>query len=258
MPKIKKTVLSKKPKLAVKKRAVLGAKKIGKKIPDKKLSKSISEKKETFSKVSFPIVSPEGEKTGVMSLPNDLFGVPFNAQLVSQAIRVYQMNQREGSAATKTRGMVEGSTRKIYRQKGTGRARHGGIRAPTFVGGGISFGPQPREIHKALSKQMKKKALANALSHIVQNNAMKVVDGLMDLPVKTKSFADMLNKIQVSNRILFIYGNETASVARALRNIKNVSVFPVDSFSAYDVMTHTYTVFTKDALVSLIDKRGRN
>jgi large subunit ribosomal protein L4 len=160
----------------------------------------------------------------------------------------------EGSAATKTRGMVEGSTRKIYRQKGTGRARHGGIRAPIFVGGGIALGPRPRDIHKTITKQMKRKALASALSLVVEKNAMKVVDGLSELPVKTKSFAEMLTKIQVSKRILFVYGKDTSVVARAVRNIKNVSPFPFDSLNVYDVMNHAYVVFTKDALVSFIAK----
>ena len=247
MPKVKKSVVLKKLKLPAKKRAVVSAKKEKKEI----------DKKEVSGKLSFPVVSPKGEKAGVIALPPELFGVPFNAQLVAQAQRVYQMNQREGSAATKTRGMVEGSTRKIYRQKGTGRARHGGIRAPIFVGGGITFGPEPRDIHKTMPKQMKKKALASALSYVVKNNAMKVVDGLLELPVKTKSFSEMLKKIQVSKRILFIYGKETRLLVRAVRNIKSVSVFPFDSFSVYDVMTHAYVVFTKDALVSFIAK-GRN
>jgi len=243
MPKVKKSVVLKKPKLSVIKRVV----------SVKKEKKEI-DKKEVSEKLSFPIISPKGEKAGVIALPQELFGVPFNAQLVAQAQRVYQMNQREGSAATKTRGMVEGSTRKIYRQKGTGRARHGGIRAPIFVGGGIVFGPEPRDIHKTMPKKMKRKALASALSYMVENNTLKIVDGLVELPVKTKSFAEMLEKIQVSKRILFIYGKQTISIVRALRNINNVSVLPFDSFSVHDVMTHAYIIFTKDAIASFIVK----
>jgi len=253
MPTTKKPPAIKKLKLPNKKRVSAPAKKV-QKARDVKVTKPTSHKKNVSLKLSFPVITPEGEKAGVITLPKELFGVSFNAQLVAQAVRIYQMNQREGSAATKTRGMVEGSTRKIYRQKGTGRARHGGIRAPIFVGGGITFGPQPRDIHKTMPKQMKKKALACALSHTVENNTLKVVDGLLDLPVKTKSFAEMLKKIQVDKRILFIYGKETGSIVRAIRNIRNVSVFPFDSFSVFDVMTHAYTVFTKDALSAFIDK----
>ena len=127
MPRTKKPITEKKPKASSKKRAVVAV--------DKK-------------NMLFPIWSVKGEKTGRISVPKDVFGAPYNIQLVSQAIRVFRINQQEGSAGTKTRGMVEGSTRKIYRQKGTGRARHGGIRAPIFVGGGIVFGPQPKDIHK--------------------------------------------------------------------------------------------------------------
>jgi large subunit ribosomal protein L4 len=252
MPRIKKPVTEKKSKLHTKKRAVAAVKK--EKPMEKSQKKESPGKSERFSKVSLPILSVKGEKTGVISVPKDLFGAPYNTQLVSQAVRVFRMNQREGSAGTKTRGMVEGSTRKIYRQKGTGRARHGGIRAPIFVGGGIIFGPQPREFHKTLPKQMKKKALASVLSRAVAKGTVKIVDGLLELPMKTKSFAEMLNNLRVSQRILFIYGEETKSVVRALRNMKNVSVTPFYSLNTFDVTTHAYIVFTKDGLGSFIAK----
>jgi len=247
MPTTKKSVTAVKPKRLNKKRVVVSVKTI-------KKAKSTLHKKDVSLTVSFPVMTPKGEKAGSVALPKEMFGASFNAQLVAQAVRIYQMNQREGSAATKTRGMIEGSTRKIYRQKGTGRARHGGIRAPIFVGGGITFGPQPRDIHRTMPKQMKNKALACALSRAVESDSMKVVSGLQELPVKTKSFAEMLKKIQLDKRTLFIYGKETGFVVRAVRNIRNVTILPYDSFSVYDVMTHAYIVFTKDALTAFIAK----
>ncbi|MCJ7825989.1 50S ribosomal protein L4 [Patescibacteria group bacterium] len=225
-----------------------------------KTKKPVTAKKVSLSKVkrssklSLPVLSPKGEKTGTISLPEEVFGVAYNAQLIAQAVRVYRMNQREGSASTKTRGMVEGSTRKIYRQKGTGRARHGGIRAPIFVGGGITFGPQPRSIHKTLPKQMKKKALESALSYKKETDSITVVDGLIHLPLKTKVFRDMLKNIGVSKRVLVVYGEETKMIERALRNISSVSIYPFSSLSVYEVMAHANIVFTKDALVSLVSK----
>jgi len=229
------------------------ARKDKKVLKETKVVKTKKQKSDS-SDVSYSVLSPKGEVVGSMALPNEIFGAEYNIQLVSQALRIYDMNQREGSAATKTRGMVEGSTRKIYRQKGTGRARHGGIRAPIFVGGGISFGPQPRFIHKSLPKQLKKKALASTLSFKAENNMLKIVDGLLDLPIKTKVFALMLDEIHVSKRILFVYGKESASLGRAARNIKAVSVLPFDTFSVHDVMTHAYVVFSKDGLENFIDK----
>lgn len=237
MPKTQKSVSSKKVSLSKVKRAVR---------VDKKEKKS--------SKVFLQVLSPKGEKIETISVPEEVFGVAYNAQLIAQAVRVYQMNQRKGSASTKTRGMVKGSTRKIYRQKGTGRARHGGIRAPIFVGGGITFGPQPRRIHKTLPKQMKQKALESALSYKKGTDSIIVVDGLKDFPLKTKAFAQMLKTIGVSERALVVYGEETKMVQRALRNIRSVSTYPFSSLSVSEVMAHGNIVFTKDALVSLISK----
>jgi len=256
MPKIvkEKSGATKKAKLSPKEKGVSVVKKTHKKTAVSKAVKPVSSQKETSSKIVLSVLSPQGEKAGTISVPVEVFGVSYNAQLVSQAVRVYEMNQREGSAATKTRGMVEGSTRKIYRQKGTGRARHGGIRAPIFVGGGIAFGPVPRTIHKTLSKEMKKKALVCALSLKRENNQLFIVDGIDELPVKTKSYAHMLEQINVSSRTLVIYGKQTSSAARALRNIHAVSVLPFDAFTTHDVMTHTSLVFTKDAILAFIEK----
>jgi large subunit ribosomal protein L4 len=253
MQTIKKSVAIKKTKTTTKKSVAVSATHEKKSVKKNRVQ-PVADKKDASLHMSFPVLSPKGEKDGTVSLPKEIFAVSYNAQLVAQAIRVYEMNQREGSAATKTRGMVEGSTRKIYRQKGTGRARHGGIRGPIFVGGGIIFGPEPRDIHKTMSKQMKKKALLCAISYAVENAMMKVVDGLASLPVKTKIFAEMLKNIQVSRRILVIYGKETKTIIRAVRNIKQITVIPFDSLSVYDVMTHAYIVFTKDALSDFIAK----
>jgi len=231
--------------------------KTAKKSVTKKPSSSSEKKSTVVPHLSLEVLSAQGEKIESMTLPKELFGASYNRQLVSQAIRIYLMNQREGSAATKTRGMVEGSTRKIYRQKGTGRARHGGIRAPIFVGGGITFGPEPRDIRKVLPKQMKKKALVSALSYQVKKNMVKVVDGIGELPVKTKVFVQMLEHIAAPKRVLFVYGEKAETIVRAMRNINGVSVRPVALLNTYDVMTHMGVVFTKDAIQSMISQGAK-
>src|SRR3989344_6029979 len=111
-----------------------------------------------------PVYDLKGAKSGTLALPKEVFGTKVNNSLMAQAVRVYLANQRQGNATTKTRGEVQGSSKKIYRQKGTGRARHGSLRAPIFVKGGIVFGPKPRDFSLDLPKKMKRKALFSSLS----------------------------------------------------------------------------------------------
>src|SRR3990170_6251019 len=136
--------------------------------------------------LNVPVVGVDGKTKSKIQLPKELFGAKVNKALLAQAVRVYLANQRTGNAATKTRGEVEGSTRKIYRQKGTGRARHGAIRAPIFVGGGIVFGPRPHDFHLDFPKKMKRRALGSALTSKLGSGDVIVVSGLSDLEPKTK------------------------------------------------------------------------
>jgi len=200
------------------------------------------------------VLDVHGKVTGSVKLPKESFDKPYNKQLIAQAVRVYLANQREGGAATKTRGLVEGSTRKIYKQKGTGRARHGGIRAPIFVGGGIVFGPQPRDFRLGISKSMKRAALLVALSFGRRNGVMKVVEGYEALPLKTKPFAQSFKDLGILGSVLFVTGEKTASVYRAIRNIDRVFVCPMKDLTAYHVITKKTIIFTKDALDAFIGK----
>src|SRR6185437_7247197 len=126
---------------------------------------SVSQKeKSKVAPVSVDVVGIDGKVTGKIALPGEIFGEKLNKALLAQAVRVYLANQRQGNASTKTRGEVDGSTRKIYRQKGTGRARHGSVRAPIFVHGGIAHGPKPRDFSLTMPQKMKQKALFSALS----------------------------------------------------------------------------------------------
>src|SRR3989338_5152877 len=137
-------------------------------MPRKKLDKGLVAK----------VFDTKGALKKTIDLPKEIFGVQENNILLAQAVRVYLANQRQGTVSTKTRGEVAGSTRKIYRQKGTGRARHGSIRAPIFVHGGLVFGPKPRDYSMKFPKKMRKAALASALSSKVNDAQVKVVDGL--------------------------------------------------------------------------------
>ena len=179
-------------------------------------------------------------------LPAELFGAKVNEALLAQSIRVYLANQREGGAKAKTRGEVEGSTRKIYRQKGTGKARHGSIRAPIFVGGGVVFGPVARDFHLSMSKSMKRFALISALSAKAKDTI--VVDTLDAIALKTKLVVAALETAGATEKVLLVVGNDAHTLKKAARNISYVDILGAKDLYPYALLTHKKIVFTKKAL----------
>lgn len=218
---------------------------------EKKTTEAPSAQK--LEEMEIAIVGIDGKAKGKMSLPKELFKAPVNMQLLAQSVRVYLANQRAGGASTKTRGEVEGSTRKIYRQKGTGRARHGGIRAPIFVGGGIVFGPKPRDYRLTMPSKMRKTALISALTSQFAGKNIIVVDGMEDLESKTKKFASAFAHIGAVKKTLFVVPKESEKLVRATRNIVNVDSMPIANMHAYAVISHDKIVFTKSALTNFIE-----
>jgi large subunit ribosomal protein L4 len=156
-----------------------------------------------------------------------------------------------GHAATKTRGMVEGSTRKIYKQKGTGRARHGAIRAPIFVGGGIVFGPMPRDYSMKFPQKMKHVALASALSKQFTEKNVIFVSGFSDLKPKTQLMADAITAVGGGTNALLVVSKDSETVTRAARNIAGIDVLPVSDLHTYAVVTHKKVIFMKEAIKAL-------
>lgn len=203
------------------------------------------------SPLSIKVVDVEGKPAGTMTLPKELFGVAVNKQLLAQSVRVYLANQRGGNASTKTRGEVEGSTRKIYKQKGTGKARHGGIRAPIFVGGGITFGPKPRDYSLRFPKAMKKAALASALTSQFLDGNTIFVAGLGELKPKTKLMAHALSAVGCGTHSLLVTSDKADSVVRASRNISGVDSIRATSLNAYVLLSHQKIVFMKEAVKEL-------
>lgn len=199
--------------------------------------------------VSMKMVDLMGKDAGSLHVPSDIFAAEVNNALIAQAIRVFLANQREGSASTKSRGEVRGSTRKIYRQKGTGRARHGGIRAPIFVGGGIAFGPKPKDYSLKLSKKMKKNALFSALSVKRADNAITIVAGSEKLEAKTKEAAKLLATLSLTDKpeVLFVVSEGADNVRKAARNLSNVVLLPYAQLNTYDVMHAHALVFMQEA-----------
>jgi large subunit ribosomal protein L4 len=200
--------------------------------------------------VKTSVVGLDGKVSGSITLPAELFGAKINKQLMAQAVRVYLANQRGGHASTKTRGEVEGSTRKIYKQKGTGKARHGGIRAPIFVGGGIVFGPRPRDYSLGFPQKMRHVALASALTQQLSNKNVIIVSGLSEAK-KTKVVSSMLVAVGATRKTLFVTPKESAVVVRAARNIEGVDILPVTDINTYSILMHGKVVFMKEAIGEL-------
>lgn len=217
-------------------------------------------KKQTGQKkngLSIDVYDIKGKVVESMELP-ELFGRKINKPLMTQAVRVYLANQRIGTSSTKTRGEVNGSTRKIYKQKGTGRARHGAKKAPIFVHGGIAFGPSPRDYSLNLSKKMKKAALFSALSTKYKDSAVKVVSGMEALSLKTKLMADVLNTLGLmtkNKKVLFVLPESqeksVENIKKSARNIEGINVVLANQLTTYTVLGHTQLLFTKAAIEAM-------
>jgi len=233
--------------------------KIEKVMKTEKVQKAIKLKSQPETKISksksglkVDVIDISGKVIDSIDLPNEIFGVKINKALIAQAVRVYLANQRQGSASTKTRGEVRGSTRKIYRQKGTGRARHGAVRAPIFVHGGIAHGPKPRDYSLKLPQKMKKAALYSALSAKLKVGALTVVDGIEKTDGKTKSVVNLFNtKSKKTIKTLFVIEGKHENLLRSIRNIEGVTYEYAYKLHAYGVIENQRVFFMKNAITYL-------
>lgn len=220
--------------------------------------KTINDKRQTIFTV--PVYSLAGEVTGSMELPKEIFGQKVNQRLLSQTARVYLTNKKTLLGSTKTRGQVIGSKAKIYAQKGTGRARHGAITAPIFVGGGITFGPKPRRVRLSMPKKMKKAALYQALSSKALEKKIFGLSALEKATGKTREFVAFLNKILKESKdrsTLVVTESKLDNVLRGVRNIAGMNTLPVNLINAYEVLNHDFLMITKGA-VSKLESRVEN
>jgi large subunit ribosomal protein L4 len=216
--------------------------------------------------MSIPVYSIAGRSSGKMILPKEIFGQKVNKKLLAQAMRVYLTNQKGHFGSTKTRGEVRGSTAKIYRQKGTGRARQGSVRAPHRVGGGIVFGPAYRKTRLDLPQKMKKSALLSAFSAKAADQNIVALQGLEKASGKTKEMVNLVSTVishqpsekkQKIVRALIVTGEKMDNVVRAVRNLPNVAVFPTNLINAYEVLKHDFLLLTKDAIKQL-GRKGKD
>lgn len=197
------------------------------------------------------VYNTKGETTGKVSLPKEVFGAKINEQLMAQAVRVYLANQRRARAKTKTRGEVIGSGRKIYRQKGTGRARHGDRYAPIFVGGGIAHGPKGEVKRLKMPKKMKRLALFSALTSKLKAKNVIVMEGLEKIKPKTKEMAKIMQNLKCKGKISLVLPEKIESVVRAARNIANLKLIQANLLNTYEVLNGGKLIFARDSIKKL-------
>jgi large subunit ribosomal protein L4 len=198
--------------------------------------------------IELPVHNIKGENIGEISLRDDIFNTKINQYLVHQVVKHYLANKRRGTASTKNRSEVRGGGVKPWKQKGTGRARAGTNRSPIWVGGGIVFGPAPRDYSFSLSKKMKVVALNSVLSDKVKNKEFIIIDKLFLEENKTKRMVEILKNLQAFKKPLIIIEKEDNGIAQAVRNIKGAKVLPVSKINTYDLINQGKIIITKDAL----------
>ncbi|TET08395.1 MAG: 50S ribosomal protein L4 [Candidatus Atribacteria bacterium] len=190
----------------------------------------------------------KGENIGEVSLRDNIFNTKVNKYLVHQAVKRYLANRRRGTASTKNRSEVRGGGAKPWKQKGTGRARAGTNSSPIWVGGGIVFGPAPRDYSFSLPKKMKVAALKSALSDKLENKEIIIIDKLSLEENKTSKMVEILKNLQAFKKPLIITEKEDNIIALSVRNIKGAQVLPVSKINTYDLISHEKIIITKKAL----------
>ncbi|MDQ3940219.1 MAG: 50S ribosomal protein L4 [Actinomycetota bacterium] len=195
------------------------------------------------------VLDGTGKKTGDQKLPEALFGGEVNVGLMHQVVNAQLAAARSGTASTKTRSEVRGGGQKPWRQKGTGRARHGSNRSPIWVGGGTVFGPKPRSYSQRVNKKMRAAALRSALADKANNGAVYVLDGFTE--AKTKAAAAALKTAGIEGRVLVVLDpldDVSVTVDRAFQNLASAAFSLYGSLSTYDVLVADTLIFTKSAL----------
>jgi len=207
---------------------------------------------------SIDVKDAAGEKTGTLELPAEIFDVQVNVPLIHQVVVAQQAAARQGSAATKTRAQVRGGGAKPYRQKGTGRARQGSIRAPQFTGGGVVHGPSPRSYAQRTPKKMKAAALRGALSDRARGGRVHVLESFVDNDTpSTKQALAALRRLSERPRSLVVTATGDSRTRLSLRNVDTVHVVAVNQLNTYDVLLSDDVVFTRAAYDALVERQER-
>ncbi len=201
--------------------------------------------------------SDTGSKT--VELPDEIFAAKVNVPLIHQVVVAQQAAARQGTHATKTRGEVRGGGKKPYRQKGTGRARQGSLRAPQYAGGGVVHGPQPRSYVQRTPKKMKAAALRGALSDRLSHGRVLVVSGFVDgdVPRTKDAVAVLASAVAPGAKVLVVAHRDDEITWKSLRNVPGVHVLTEDQLNTYDVLASDHVVFTEQALTAFVSRSAK-
>lgn len=203
--------------------------------------------------LTVPVYNEQGERIGSEEIDEQLLGGKVNPALLKQAVVIYHRNRRQGTVATRGRGEVEGSTRKLYRQKGTGRARMGTIRTCIRRGGGVAFAKKPRDLHTSMPKQMRRLARNQAVLAKIQSQDALIVDGLkLEVP-KTARVAALLRKVNADRGCVLATAAVDPILYKSGRNIPRTEVRPVAEMNAYDILSRRKLIFTREAFLVFRD-----
>jgi large subunit ribosomal protein L4 len=215
------------------------------------------EKEKDEDPLRVPLFDSAGERQGEVRLPKHIFAEEPNAPVMHQAYVRQMANARQGTASTKTRGVVSGGGAKPYRQKGTGRARHGSIREPSMKGGGVVFGPHPRDYSQRMPKQMRRLALRSALSQKAIEGRVRVIDGFGFEEPRTKQAADLISAIGFDDTTLVVLPAPNYVVSRSFENLRGSKIILARNLNIRDLFTHTYLLLTKDSIELLEENFSR-
>ena len=193
------------------------------------------------------LFNTEAKQVGEIQLNDNIFAVEVNQDAMHQVVVALLANKRQGTQSAKTRAEVRGGGIKPWRQKGTGRARQGSIRAPQWIKGGVVFAPKPRDYRMSIPKSMRRVAMLSALTSKVQNDEMVVLDSLTLEAPKTKEIVKMLNAFN-AKKTLIVTAEANETVYKSARNIEGVAVLPVNNINVYDLLKYSKVIMTKDAV----------
>lgn len=191
------------------------------------------------------------EKVGEIDLSDEVFGAEVKEQLFYEVVKAQLASKRAGTAAAKERAAVSGTSKKMYKQKGTGRARHGSARAPIFVGGGVAHPPQPRDWSYRPPRQVRIGALKSALSLFLKEGRLIVVDSIELAEIKTKAMVGVLNALQADKKALVVDHNGNDKLKLSIRNLENHLFLPPEGVNVYDLLRHDHLVVSKEAAKAL-------
>ena len=197
------------------------------------------------------VYSIDGKKVKEVELKEEIFGIEPNEAVVHSVLVNFLANQRQGTQSTKTRAEVRGGGRKPWRQKGTGRARQGSIRAPQWIKGGIALGPKPRSYYYTVNKKERRLAIKSLLSSKVLENELTVVDAFNFDSIKTKQMVNALTNLKVEGKTLIVLADKNENVQKSARNIENVKTLQVNTINVYDLLKYKNLVITLDTVKKL-------